>query len=175
MPEPTRWRKKPVTVEAMQIGDNLAEAVDLYRWSGTELGLTVNGGAHGVEAVTVHTLEGDMTARPGDWIVKGVKGEVYPVRADIFADTYEQADQLVDWGRSERMDGSDSPRRVHTPTPDGWTAVQVQGGSKRGHTVHASKRAAEKDARRLAKSAPNVEVWVCPVIDGKVIWPGGTR
>lgn len=101
MPEPTRWRKKPVVIEAMQIGDTLAEAMDLYRWSGTQLGLTVNGGAHGVETVIVHTLEGAMTARPGDWIVKGVKGEVYPVRADIFADTYEPAEEFVDWGSND--------------------------------------------------------------------------
>jgi len=37
----------------------------------------------------IHTLEGDMTARPGDWIVTGVKGERYPVKPDIFEATYE--------------------------------------------------------------------------------------
>lgn len=40
----------------------------------------------------IMTLEGVMTAQPGDWIVKGVKGELYPVRSDIFAETYEPAE-----------------------------------------------------------------------------------
>jgi hypothetical protein len=37
----------------------------------------------------IQTLEGDMHANPGDWIIKGVKGEFYPCKPDIFAATYE--------------------------------------------------------------------------------------
>jgi hypothetical protein len=37
----------------------------------------------------IKTLEGEMTANEGDWIIKGVKGELYPCKADIFALTYE--------------------------------------------------------------------------------------
>lgn len=37
----------------------------------------------------IETLEGTMTASPGDWIVKGIKGERYPVKPDIFIKTYE--------------------------------------------------------------------------------------
>lgn len=40
--------------------------------------------------VKVETLEGTMTANPGDWIITGVKGEKYPCRNDIFMETYEQ-------------------------------------------------------------------------------------
>jgi hypothetical protein len=39
--------------------------------------------------VVIATLEGDMTASPGDWIIKGVKGEFYPCKPDIFEATYE--------------------------------------------------------------------------------------
>lgn len=39
--------------------------------------------------VEIHTLEGVMTADPGDWIITGVKGEKYPCKPDIFAATYE--------------------------------------------------------------------------------------
>lgn len=39
----------------------------------------------------IETLEGTMTARPGDWIIRGVKGEIYPCKPDIFAATYEPA------------------------------------------------------------------------------------
>jgi hypothetical protein len=37
----------------------------------------------------IHTLEGDMTAEPGDWIITGVEGEQYPCKPDIFEATYE--------------------------------------------------------------------------------------
>lgn len=44
------------------------------------------------ERTVIHTLEGDMTAEPGDWIITGVKGEKYPCKPDIFEATYERAD-----------------------------------------------------------------------------------
>ena len=37
----------------------------------------------------IHTLEGDMTASPGDYVIRGVKGEMYPIKPDIFEETYE--------------------------------------------------------------------------------------
>ena len=40
--------------------------------------------------IIIHTLERDMTASIGDWIIKGVKGEVYPCKPDIFEATYEE-------------------------------------------------------------------------------------
>ena len=42
------------------------------------------------ERVVIHTLEGDMTAEPGDWIIQGIKGEFYPCKPDIFGESYEQ-------------------------------------------------------------------------------------
>lgn len=39
--------------------------------------------------MVIHTLEGDMTARPGDYIITGVKGEQYPCKPDVFEMTYE--------------------------------------------------------------------------------------
>ena len=44
------------------------------------------------DIVTIHTLEGTMTANPGDWIITGVNGEQYPCKADIFEKTYEPAE-----------------------------------------------------------------------------------
>ena len=38
----------------------------------------------------IHTLEGDMTAKPGDYIVTGVHGEQYPCKPDVFEETYEE-------------------------------------------------------------------------------------
>jgi hypothetical protein len=59
--------------------------------------------ASGFVRVTIHTLEGVMEAVPGDWIIRGVKGELYPCKPDIFAATYEPLDG--DLGRS----GADHP------------------------------------------------------------------
>ncbi len=39
----------------------------------------------------IRTLEGDMRVNPGDWVVRGVQGEYYPVKPDIFSATYEPA------------------------------------------------------------------------------------
>lgn len=50
--------------------------------------------------VVIHTLEGDMVASPGDWIITGIKGEKYPVKNDIFQSTYEAVDEFVEF--SER-------------------------------------------------------------------------
>ena len=43
----------------------------------------------GSEPLVIHTLEGDMTAMPGDWIITGIEGERYPCKPDIFQMTYE--------------------------------------------------------------------------------------
>lgn len=59
-----KFRKKPVVVEA-------------YKTEKKEV---------------IHTLEGDMIASPGDWIITGVNGEKYPCKPDIFEKTYEKID-----------------------------------------------------------------------------------
>lgn len=84
---PDLYRKKPVAVEAVQF--TAANAKDVASWChGRIVGMT-----HGIE-LDIHTLEGMMTARMGDWIIKGVKGEFYPCREDIFLETYERVDGL---------------------------------------------------------------------------------
>lgn len=79
-----KFRKKPVVIEAVQWnGDNLQEVGKL-------------GGAREYEQdfmsddLIIHTLEGDMKAGKTDWIIKGVKGELYPCKNDIFIETYEK-------------------------------------------------------------------------------------
>lgn len=85
------FRKKPVTIAAIQwTGTNIEEVkaffgkdvkkcsnlLDLYQ-------LCVKGN------LTIETLEGNHTALPGDFIIRGVKGEYYPCKPDIFEQTYE--------------------------------------------------------------------------------------
>lgn len=83
-----KFRKRPVVIEAEQY-DGSPESVERIRKlaiSGTrEIRETAEG-------LVISTLEGDMLARPGDWVVKGVHGELYPVKPDIFQTTYEPAE-----------------------------------------------------------------------------------
>ena len=81
----TRWRKLPVAIDAVQFdGTN---ALDIVKWMKARY---VSTGVEGDRLVIV-TLEGDMTAALGDWIIKGVRGEFYPCKPDIFKATYEAA------------------------------------------------------------------------------------
>lgn len=76
-----RFRKKPVEVEAVQwTGENFSEI----------LAFTRNTAALTNHMIIIPTLEGMMTAIPGDWIIEGVAGEYYPCKPAIFAATYEQ-------------------------------------------------------------------------------------
>lgn len=76
------FRKKPVEIQAMQLTD--AHSVSLgARWCG-------GSNAKSPHEVQIETLEGTMTASLGDWIIKGVAGEFYPCKPDIFAATYDE-------------------------------------------------------------------------------------
>ena len=76
-----KFRKKPVVIEAVQwTGKNLAEI--------TMFCDTVKLHDRG-DCLTIPTLEGDHRADLGDWIIRGVAGEFYPCKPDIFAATYE--------------------------------------------------------------------------------------
>lgn len=79
------FRKKPVVIEAVQWTGNMADIIALVGCD-----LPTYGGIDG--ALCIATLEGDMALRQGDWLIKGVKGEFYPCRADIFEQTYEQVE-----------------------------------------------------------------------------------
>lgn len=96
--ESHRWRKKPVEVEAYHwISEPAARAdFDRPRWL-TEATRKVPKEPGAIylsiaddNAVYIRTLEGAHVVSDGDWIVRGVAGELYPVRPDIFAATYEK-------------------------------------------------------------------------------------
>lgn len=95
-----RFRKKPIEVEAMRLhaetnddvfldlntishaliaGWMLSHGFQAFRVAGDKA-------PHGME---IKTLEGVMRADPGDWIIRGVQGEFYPCKSDIFEATYE--------------------------------------------------------------------------------------
>ena len=93
-----KYRKKPVVIEAIQYAWSSEE--DLYKgitkeeiqdeisdFVGSNLELFGSG-----DDMVIETLEGEMIARPGDWIIKGVNGEFYPCKPDIFEKTYERVE-----------------------------------------------------------------------------------
>ena len=98
------FRKKPVVIEARQF-NNDASSYELLQW--------LNEGQHAIgrgfatwhkNTLVVPTLEGFHVASPGDWIIRGVKGEHYPCKPDIFEETYEAVGMSMD---DVYKDGSD--------------------------------------------------------------------
>lgn len=82
-----KYRKKPVVIEAWQVQPDIG---GMPEWLTDALGKTVTINSIG-PILFIDTLEGRMRADPGDWIIQGVKGELYPCKPDIFAQTYEPA------------------------------------------------------------------------------------
>jgi hypothetical protein len=79
-----KYRKKPVVIEAQRYQGN-ANVVELAVWM-REHDVLVGWGN---DWLRIPTLEGDMVATPGDWIIRGVQGEFYPCKPDVFEQTYE--------------------------------------------------------------------------------------
>lgn len=83
MTTPKLYRKKPIIIQAMQwLGDNFEELEDF----GSDRDIVSNPDG----TLTIATLEGNHKAQKKDWIIRGVKGEVYPCKPDIFEQTYEK-------------------------------------------------------------------------------------
>ena len=99
MLKPTKYRKKPVVIEAMRFDASSYRAMtEVARWCG---GRIYYGHTEGAKAgdwtdvaywLDIPTLEGVMKASPGDYIIRGVQGEFYPCKPNIFEDTYEVVD-----------------------------------------------------------------------------------
>jgi hypothetical protein len=83
-----KFRKKPVVIEAVRFTGNFQE-IALWMKSHQFYGYGDNTGESPSDAFFVNTLEGTMRADIGDWIIRGVKGEFYPCKNDIFEATYE--------------------------------------------------------------------------------------
>jgi hypothetical protein len=78
-----RFRKKPVVIDAVRFnGTNHDEIADFCAPQPVKVG--------GGYTLLIPTLEGEMTASKGDWVIKGVKGEFYPCKPEIFDATYER-------------------------------------------------------------------------------------
>ena len=84
-----QYRKKPVVIEARQVPEpfNIDGRMHFEDW----INPRKNGRAAkwSGDGLVIETLEGDMRADVGDWVICGVQGELYPCKPDIFAATYE--------------------------------------------------------------------------------------
>lgn len=86
-----KYRKKPVVVEAVQFTDTEESISKL-----SELGLEpvqIDYADAGNPILKIKTLEGLMIAAEGDYIIKGIQGEFYPCKPDVFAETYEKTEE----------------------------------------------------------------------------------
>lgn len=97
-----QYRKKPIVIEAVQYdGDN---EFDIKDWA---QGVITSPFTYGKNPpnLEIKTLEGTMIANVGDWIIKGVKGEFYPCKPDIFEATYEPLEPATKCSQSEQTFG----------------------------------------------------------------------
>lgn len=87
-----KFRKKPVVIEAYELppNDGNTRALPPIWLVDAIVKRTVHAQPNG--ELIIETLEGNHLARVGDWIIQGVKGELYPCKPDIFTATYELAE-----------------------------------------------------------------------------------
>lgn len=82
-----KYRKKPIVIDAMQLpadGEDVSQELIDFLHAMNEEWETEKGGY-----LIIKTMEGNMSAKPGDWIIKGVKGEYYPCDSIVFDLTYD--------------------------------------------------------------------------------------
>lgn len=84
-----KYRKKPVIIEAIQFEDNSDRIIEIHEFMGGDT-IRVNYEDKDNPYLKIETLEGIMKASVGDYIIKGVNGEFYLCKPDIFEKTYER-------------------------------------------------------------------------------------
>ena len=82
-----KFRKKPIVIDAWKIKGSEADGELAYAVIEGRLRYVEDG------SVLIQTLEGVMQGFVGDWIIRGIKGELYPCKPDVFAATYEVAEE----------------------------------------------------------------------------------
>ena len=84
-----KFKNKPIVIEAvLWTGDNVLEILDFVGHSDIRLTNCTKDGRE-VCDLYINTLKGTVRVNEGDWIIKGVHGEFYPCKSDIFEETYE--------------------------------------------------------------------------------------
>lgn len=86
-----RFKKKPIVVEAVQVKHDRKVLEQLKEFCKPRR-FTFYFKANGKFRAFIDTLEGEHEAKEGDWVIKGIKGECYPCREDIFNQTYDEVE-----------------------------------------------------------------------------------
>ena len=82
-----KYRKKPVVIEAVQYKSDSVQDYPVWIFEACVDGVITTD--YETDEVFINTLEGKMKVNKGDYVIRGVKGELYPCREDIFEETYE--------------------------------------------------------------------------------------
>jgi len=99
-----KYRKKPVVIDAVELKFSTDSQDEIIQWSNNTIQKGLDGG------LRIPTLEGIMVANTGDYIIRGVKGEYYPCKPDIFEMTYELASELP---QQEICISCDEQKEIH--------------------------------------------------------------
>ena len=83
-----KYRKKPVVIEAIKWDGNFNEIKSFC-----PLVIRIDDKAIGFNCLSISTLEGQMIANFGDWIIKGIAGEFYPCKNEVFQQSYEKSEE----------------------------------------------------------------------------------
>lgn len=94
MLKPKYYVKKPLRISAFKLGTDV-----LPEWFTKEMNVSlwlIHGESDSLLGANIQTLEGVMLANLGDYIIQGIKGEIYPCKADIFEASYNEAPELIE-------------------------------------------------------------------------------
>jgi hypothetical protein len=130
-----KYRKKPVVIDAFQLKSGIL-LTDIYSFFGVYSDDDFKPFDFVDEKIIIKTLEGEMTATDGDYIIKGIKGEFYPCKADIFEASYEICEVAV-----ENKNSDTKKEEIF--------AVMVE-GRQTPSKMYSEQCDAENEAKRLA-------------------------
>lgn len=145
-----QYRKLPVIIEAVQISQE--EPAPPWLSAAFDNTTVTTDGAGGVY---IKTLEGLMRGSPGDWIIKGVNGELYPCKPEIFEKTYERVDGPLIVSAGDLTDYTDEEMAALMQAPTAITYMPRGGGP-----------IAEDDSRHPKQRYSRFEEVICGAING---------
>lgn len=145
-----KYIKKPVEIEAVQFIDTPERICEIAEFVGTDL--SVNYEDKDNPYIPIETLEGTMKASVGDYIIKGVKGEIYPCKPDIFEQTYDcvgtpldrmyrEIDELIE--RFNKLDAFMKTDKFLALPPDVVGLLEIQYGAMLAYNHALQLRAAK--------------------------------
>ena len=145
MLEPRTYRKKPVHVKAIKFNGNNSKQVEKFVY-GESHEKYFTSSPH----MTIQTLEGDMKASKGDYIIRGVAGEFYPCKPDIFKATYEEIDQ-----DGNRVNSTQYPESANTPVMTVAAILEWLEGEK--EDIEATRKSTESSYGALGTMTVNLQ------------------